>query len=166
MAPYAPLFAAGLAIFGLTRWGIGSSPFWLVLAENFAFAAAWTGPARARALETGTGGSFALSADQVTASVAVCIAVVATGALLRLPSRLASAVSKAAAPTYCLYLLHVPVASLAIPWLSSIFGVGTVAVITSVTSVAVAVAAYHFIERPGARLLRQALQGGRAVSER
>ncbi|MDR1442258.1 MAG: acyltransferase, partial [Bifidobacteriaceae bacterium] len=83
VAPYSPLFAGGLTIFGLLRWGLRSCAFWLALAENVAFAAAWTGPARVRALATGTGGALDLTSGQVSVCIVACFTVVLVAALLR-----------------------------------------------------------------------------------
>jgi peptidoglycan/LPS O-acetylase OafA/YrhL len=157
VAPYSPLFAGGLAIYGLAKWGLKASSFWLVLAENAAFAAAWTGPARARALASGTGGAVELNSTQVTLCVVACFATVLFGALARLPRRWESALTVAAKPTYCLYLIHLPLGLLIISWTSPHLNPTTVISLAFLSSAAIATAMYRLIERPGSTLLRRAL---------
>jgi peptidoglycan/LPS O-acetylase OafA/YrhL len=161
VAPYAPLFAGGVAIFGLLQWGRRAPVFWLVLAENAAFAAAWTGPARARALASGTGGEFELTPNQTTIFMVLCFASVLIAAFARPPMERWRCLTIAAGPTYCLYLLHLPVSSLAIAVLSPVLSPGLVVAATPLSCKAVATGAHYLVELPGGRLLRRALTADR-----
>ncbi|WP_196250838.1 acyltransferase [Cellulomonas sp. JZ18] len=103
VADYAPLFAAGMALFVVHREGHAPLP-WAAVAANTALAVVLVTPSRAAVLERVTG--IVPSTAGLAAGVVLCVVLVAAVALTPLARLDRPAVVAAAALTYPLYLVH------------------------------------------------------------
>jgi len=103
VAPYAPLFAAGMALYVIHRTGHALLP-WLLVAGNAALAAGALVPARMRSL--GENSVVAPRPALLTVALLGCVALVAVVALTPLARWRWAGLTAAGALTYPLYLLH------------------------------------------------------------
>ncbi|WP_309134396.1 acyltransferase [Cellulomonas sp.] len=103
VADYAPLFAAGMALYLLYRDGHAALP-WAAVVVNTVLAVVLVTPSRAAVLERVTG--IVPSTAGLAAGVVLCVALVALVALTPLRRVDRPWVAAAAALTYPLYLVH------------------------------------------------------------
>lgn len=164
VAPYAPLFAAGMALYVIHRTGHALMP-WLLVAGNGTVAVAALLPSRMESL----GRNSVVAPDPLLLALALsgCIGLVALVALTPLSRWRWAGLTAAGALTYPLYLTHEYWGL----WIVHLIGGRAPVAVTLATAVAVSLAlawaVNRAVERPfGPRLRRVTTAGCTAVRER
>lgn len=157
VAPYAPLFAAGMALYVVFRTGHAVVP-WLLVAGNAALATAALVPARMDSL--GANSVVAPHAPLLVAGLLGCVGLVALVALTPLARWRWSGLTAAGALTYPLYLTHEYWGLWVIHLLSDRLPVWAVLAAATAFSVALAWLVHRFVEKPFGPRLRRATTAG------
>lgn len=157
VAPYAPLFAAGMALYVIHRTGHAPLP-WLIVAGNAALVVWALVPSRMHSL--GRNSVDPPTALGLTLALLACVALVAVVALTPLNRWTWSGLTTAGALTYPLYLLHEYWGLWTIHLLHDRLPVWAVLTAAIALSLALAWLVHRFIERPfGPRLRRATTRG-------
>lgn len=152
VAPYAPLFAAGMALYVIHRTGHAVLP-WALVAGNAALATAALVPARMRSL--GENAVVAPRPVLLAAALLGCVALVAVVALTPLARWRWAGLTAAGALTYPLYLLHEYWGLWVVHLLHDRLPVGAVLAAALGVSLLLAWLVHRFVEVPlGPRLRR------------
>ncbi|MEV7972673.1 acyltransferase [Cellulomonas sp. NPDC089187] len=152
VAPYAPLFAAGMALYVIHRCGHTWAP-WLIVAGNAVLVLAALVPARMDSL--GRNSVHAPTSWGLAMALLGCIAVVAIVALTPVNRWTWSGLTTAGALTYPLYLLHEYWGLWVIHLLHDRVPVWAVLLAATALSLLLAWLVHRFVERPlGPRLRR------------
>jgi peptidoglycan/LPS O-acetylase OafA/YrhL len=157
VAPYAPLFAAGMALYVIFRTGHAVVP-WLLVAGNAALATAALVPARMESL--GANSVVAPHAGLLAVCLLGCVGLVALVALTPLARWRWAGLTAAGALTYPLYLTHEYWGLWIIHLLSGRAPVWAVLVAATAFSLALAWLVHRFVERPFGPRLRRATTAG------
>lgn len=155
IAPHAPMFAAGMVIFCIHRFG-HSVIAWLALAFVSAFAAVTSVPDLAGSIARNTGTSISPTVE--TALALGCIALVAVVTLTPFNRINGRWLVVAGAITYPLYLLHENVGIIVIDALEGTMGRWPATLLTTTLMCVVAYCISRFLEAPVGRLLRRRLE--------
>lgn len=161
VAPFSPLFAAGMALFLLHR-NRKSLLLWLLLLENLAFALAWTAPYRCEVLNTATDGIERVTTTTSAIAIVVCFAFIMVMVLTSFGTKSWPRIASLAAITYPLYLIHDHWGPWLISELHSKVPAYALVVCVIVLLGLVAYGIHRGIERPLGRRLRRALLAVRA----
>jgi peptidoglycan/LPS O-acetylase OafA/YrhL len=156
IAPHAPLFAAGMTLFCIYRYG-SNSIAWIVLAFDTAFAVAVSTPNMGASIARNTDSSMSSTVE--TCMGLACVAVVALVTLTSLSRVNARWLTLLGALTYPLYLLHQNIGALMIRAMDPVTGRWAATGITTVVLCCVAYAVSRYVERPVGRALRRRLEG-------
>ena len=163
VAPYAPLFAAGMALYVVFRTGHAVLP-WLLVAGNAALATAALVPARMESL--GANSVVAPDARLLTAGLLGCVGLVALVALTPLARWRWAGLTAAGALTYPLYLTHEYWGLWVIHLLGGRLPVWAVLLAATGFSLVLAWLVHRFVERPfGPRLRRATTRGCERVRD-
>lgn len=157
VAPYAPLFAAGMALYVVFRTGHAVVP-WLLVVGNAALATAVLVPARMRSL--GANSVVAPDAALLGVGLVACVALVALVALTPLARWRWAGLTAAGALTYPLYLTHEYWGLWVIHLLAGRLPVWAVLVAATAFSVLLAWLVHRFVEKPFGPRLRRATTAG------
>lgn len=157
VAPYAPLFAAGMALYVIFRTGHAVVP-WLLVAGNAALATAALVPARMESL--GANSVVAPDAALLTVCLLGCVGLVALVALTPLARWRWAGLTAAGALTYPLYLTHEYWGLWIIHLLSGRAPVWAVLLAATAFSLGLAWLVHRFVERPFGPRLRRATTAG------
>ncbi|PYY35803.1 acyltransferase [Curtobacterium sp. MCBD17_030] len=156
IAPHAPLFAAGMAVFCIYRYG-SNSIAWLVLAFDTAFAVAVSTPNIGASIARNTDSSMSSTAETVMGLACVGVVVLVTlTPLSRVSGRWLTTLG---ALTYPLYLLHQNIGVLMIHAMEPVEGRWAATGVTTVLLCGVAYVVSRYVERPVGRALRRRLEG-------
>lgn len=163
VAPYAPLFAAGMALYVIHRCGHALVP-WLLVAGNAALATAALVPARMDSL--GQNSVVAPRPGLLTAALLGCVALVALVALTPLARWRWAGLTAAGALTYPLYLTHEYWGLWVVHLLHDRLPVWAVLTAAVTFSLLLAWLVHRFVEKPfGPRLRRATTRGCERVRE-
>ncbi len=157
VAPYAPLFAAGMALYVIHRTGHAVVP-WLLVAGNAALATAALVPARMASL--GTNSVVAPQAGLLTASLLACVALVALVTLTPVGRWRWAGLTAAGALTYPLYLTHEYWGLWVVHLLAGRAPVAVVLAAALAVSLALAWVIHRWVERPFGPRLRRVTTAG------
>lgn len=157
VAPYAPLFAAGMALYVIHRTGHAVVP-WLLVAANTAVATAALVPARMASL----GANSVVEPRAVLLAVALpaCVALVALVSLTPLARWRWAGLTAAGALTYPLYLTHEYWGLWVIHLLHDRLPVWAVLAAATAFSLLLAWLVHRFVEKPFGPRLRRATTAG------
>ncbi|RMI07100.1 acyltransferase [Cellulomonas triticagri] len=157
VAPYAPLFAAGMALYVVFRCGHAVVP-WLLVAANAAAATAVMVPARMESL--GANSVVAPDAAVLVLALLACVALVALVTLTPVARWRWSALTWVGALTYPLYLTHEYWGLWIVHLLHDRLPVWAVLTAAVAFSLVLAWLVHRFVERPfGPRLRRATTRG-------
>lgn len=163
VAPYAPLFAAGMALYVIHRCGHAWAP-WMIVAGNAVLVLTALVPARMDSL--GRNAVAPPTAWGLTIALLACIGLVALVALTPLNRWSWSGLTAAGALTYPLYLLHEYWGLWVIHLLHDRLPVWAVLLAAVGLSVALAWLVHRYVERPfGPRLRRATTRGCERLRE-
>lgn len=157
VAPYAPLFAAGMVLFVIHRTGHAVLP-WLLVVGNAALAATALVPARMRSL--GENSVVAPRPALLTAALLGCVALVAVVALTPLARWRWVGLTAAGALTYPLYLTHEYWGLWVVHLLHGRLPVAAVLAAAVALSLALAWLVHRLVEVPCGPRLRRATTAG------
>jgi peptidoglycan/LPS O-acetylase OafA/YrhL len=157
VAPYAPLFAAGMALYVIFRTGHAVVP-WLLAAGNAALATAALVPGRMESL--GANSVVAPHAGLLAVCLLGCVGLVALVALTPLARWRWAGLTAAGALTYPLYLTHEYWGLWIIHLLSGRVPVWAVLAAATAFSLGLAWLVHRFVERPFGPRLRRATTAG------
>ncbi len=157
VAPYAPLFAAGMALYVVFRTGHAVVP-WLLVAGNAALATAALVPARMDSL--GENSVVAPQPVLLAAALLGCVALVALVALTPLSRWRWAGLTAAGALTYPLYLTHEYWGLWVVHLLSGRLPVWAVLAAATAFSLVLAWLIHRFVEKPFGPRLRRATTAG------
>jgi peptidoglycan/LPS O-acetylase OafA/YrhL len=157
VAPYAPLFAAGMALYVIFRTGHAVVP-WLLVAGNAALATAALVPARMESL--GANSVVAPNAALLAVCLLGCVGLVALVALTPLARWRWAGLTAAGALTYPLYLTHEYWGLWIIHLLSGRVPVWAVLLAATAFSLGLAWLVHRCVERPFGPRLRRATTAG------
>jgi len=155
IAPHAPLFAAGMALFCIYRYGANSLS-WIVLGFNTAFAAAMSTPNMGASIARNTNSSMSSTVETLMALA--CVGVVAIVTLTPLNRVRARWLITLGALTYPLYLLHQNIGVLLIHAMEPAWGKWVATGVTTAVMCGVAYLVSRYVERPVGRALRRRLE--------
>lgn len=157
VAPYAPLFAAGMALYVIHRCGHALVP-WLLVAANAAVATAALVPARMGSL--GANSVVAPRAAVLAVALVGCVALVALVTLTPLARWRWSVLTTVGALTYPLYLTHEYWGLWIVHLLHDRLPVWAVLAAATAFSLLLAWLVHRFVEKPfGPRLRRATTRG-------
>lgn len=157
VAPYAPLFAAGMALYVIHRTGHAVVP-WLLVAANTAVATAALVPARMRSL--GANSVVEPSALLLAVALPACVGLVALVSLTPLARWRWAGLTAAGALTYPLYLTHEYWGLWVIHLLHDRLPVWAVLAAATGFSLVLAWLVHRFVEKPFGPRLRRATTVG------
>lgn len=157
VAPYAPLFAAGMALYVIHRTGHAVVP-WLLVAGNAALATAALVPARMDSL--GQNSVVAPRAGLLAAALLGCVALVALVTLTPVGRWRWAGLTAAGALTYPLYLTHEYWGLWVVHLLAGRAPVAVVLAAAVAVSLLLAWVIHRFVERPYGPRLRRATTAG------
>ncbi|VTR76234.1 hypothetical protein CHMI_00990 [Cellulomonas hominis] len=157
VAPYAPLFAAGMALYVIHRTGHRVLP-WLLVAGNAALATAALVPARMDSL--GENSVLAPRPGMLTAALLGCVGLVALVALTPLSRWRWAGLTTVGALTYPLYLTHEYWGLWVVHLLTGRLPVWAVLTAAVTFSLVLAWLVHRFVERPLGPRLRRATTVG------
>ena len=157
VAPYAPLFAAGMALYVVFRSGHAVLP-WLLVAGNTALATAALVPARMASL--GENSVVAPKAVLLAVALPACVATVALVALTPLARWRWAGLTAAGALTYPLYLTHEYWGLWVVHLLHDRLPVWAVLATATAFSLLLAWLVHRFVEKPFGPRLRRATTAG------
>lgn len=162
LGPYAPLFAAGMALYVIYRCGHALLP-WLVVAGNAAAVVAVLAPARLQSL--GRNSVVEPTSWGLAAALLACVGLVAVVALTPVARWRWAGLTAVGALTYPLYLTHEYWGLWLIHLLHDRLPVWAVLTVTTSACLATAWAVHRWVEVPyGPRLRRAVAAGCRRVS--
>lgn len=157
VAPYAPLFAAGMALYVIHRCGHAPLP-WLLVAANTALALRDLVPARMASL--GRNSVVAPTQTGLTLALVGCVALVAVVALTPLARWRWSGLTAVGALTYPLYLVHEYWGLWVVHLLAPHLPVPVVLTAAVGLSLALAWLVHRYVERLAGPALRRVTRGG------
>jgi peptidoglycan/LPS O-acetylase OafA/YrhL len=157
VAPYAPLFAAGMALYVIHRTGHAVVP-WLLVAANTAAATAALVPARMHSL--GANSVVEPSAVLLAVALPACVGLVALVSLTPLARWRWAGLTAAGALTYPLYLTHEYWGLWVIHLLHDRLPVWAVLAAATAFSLLLAWLVHRFVEKPFGPRLRRATTAG------